>query len=57
MMVFQEIDQLPSWMAVRDNIQIPLLASGKLPREGCVARIGADLHSRARHASEPVRST
>ena len=30
MMVFQEFDQLPPWMTVRENVMFPLTASGKL---------------------------
>jgi NitT/TauT family transport system ATP-binding protein len=30
MMVFQEFDQLPPWMTVKENVMFPLTASGKL---------------------------
>jgi NitT/TauT family transport system ATP-binding protein len=38
MMVFQEFDQLPPWMTVKENVMFPLTASGKLRRRDAEAK-------------------
>jgi NitT/TauT family transport system ATP-binding protein len=38
MMVFQEFDQLPPWMTVKENVMFPLTASGKLKRRDAEAK-------------------